>query len=258
MNVCILSGRYPVTEFQSYINHKIYADHFGYSYVHCNWPTTTKNNYLNKIVYILSIIDHYDYLVWIDDDAFFIDFKKDIMEYRPEGDSFISFCKSPNFKELKTVLSSGQFIVRVNDLSKLFFETVLKTEMDSVKNWWDESLGYFTNGDQDIMIYLLLEDKRFKNKVDLYDYKKFNSRVENLIDVDVHKPLVLHFTGRGKTKQKNYIRIQRNLNIHPSLVPNTKLVEYNIVVKPSYNKDDVQKNPVSLLYKLNRKIKGWL
>ena len=75
-NVAIISGRFPQTTFNSSVNHKLYADTFGYDYIHCNWPTKAKNVYLNKIYYILQYIKKYDYIVWIDDDAFFFDFKK--------------------------------------------------------------------------------------------------------------------------------------------------------------------------------------
>lgn len=258
MTTCIVSGRFPETEFKSYINHKVYADIYGYSYVHCNWPTYLKNNYLNKINYILTYLDFFDNIIWIDDDAFFFDFEKDIMDYAPKNNSFISLCKSPSHKELKTFFSSGQFIVKSNELSKQFFKDVLKIELSFVKDWWTNDLGYFTNGDQDIMIYLLLEHEVYKNKMDLYDYKCFNSRCENLFDVDVHKPLILHFTGRGKTKQRKYIKAQNSLNLHPSLVSNSILKSYNIKIKDNYiveHDEDIKKTFLSLL---RRKVKTWL
>src|SRR5690606_883831 len=107
-----------------------------YSFIHCNWPTTLKNGYLNKIVYIISYLNVYDTIIWIDDDAFFFDFEKDIMDYAPIGDSFISLCKSPSHKELKTFFSSGQFIVKSNKLSKQFFKDALEIELDLVEKWW--------------------------------------------------------------------------------------------------------------------------
>jgi len=234
MSVCIVSGRYPETHFKSYINHKIYADQHGYTYIHCNWPTTNSNTYYNKVTYVLSYLDHYDYIVWIDDDAFFYDLKKDIMEYAPKGDSFISFCKSPTFKDIKTVLSSGQFVVKSSELSKQFFKAVLATDLNKVKAWWKDELGFFSNGDQDAMVYLLLESEKYKSKMDLYDYQHFNSRYENLFIEDVHKPFVLHFTGRGPTKQANLKAVQSHFNLHPSLVENSILKNYNIKIQDDY------------------------
>jgi len=257
MSTCIISGRFPITEFEANVNHKIYADTYDYSYIHCNWPTTLKNVYLNKIAYILHYIDRYDYIVWIDDDAFFFDFEKDIMDYAPKNDSFISLCESPSFKDLKTYFSSGQFIVKSSDLSKRFFKDVLSTELSVVKKWWTDELGYFTNGDQDIMIYLLLENEQYKGKLDLFDYKCFNSRRENLFQIDVHKPLVLHFTGRGPEKRKNYIETQIKCNLHRSLVSNSILEKYGIKTLTHYNTVEHQVKNKPFVFRIKRFFKRW-
>ncbi|WP_439151542.1 putative nucleotide-diphospho-sugar transferase [Winogradskyella sp.] len=234
MSVCIISGRYPETKFKSYINHKVYADYYGYNYVHCNWPTRNTNNYFNKVVYVLSYLNNFEYVIWIDDDAFFFDFETDIMNYAPKDGSFISFCKSPTFKNIKTILSSGQFIVKSNSDSEKFFKDILNTDLKIVKDWWRDELGYFSNGDQDAMVYHLLENINYKNKMDLYDYRYFNSRYENLFDIDKHKPLILHFTGTKKIKEENYLKTQNKLNLHPSLVANSLLKGYNITIKENY------------------------
>lgn len=89
------------------------------------------------------------------------------------------------------------FVVRSSELSKQFFKAVLATDLNKVKAWWKDELGFFSNGDQDAMVYLLLESEKYKSKMDLYDYQHFNSRYENLFIEDLHKPFVLHFTGRG-------------------------------------------------------------
>jgi len=231
MKVCIISGRYPATKFESAINHKIYADAFGYDYINCNWPTKEKNPYFNKIHYILSHIDFYDYIIWIDDDAFFLDFEVDIMKYSPKEANIMSVCESPSYKDLTTFFSSGQFILKLCSVSKSFLNEILLQELSTVEKWWSDDLGFYTKGDQDVMIYLFHTDKRFSNKVTLHDYKKFNSRVENLFDVDLHKPLILHFTGTHKVKMENYRKVQNELNLHSSLVPVRLLSDYNIFFK---------------------------
>ena len=231
MKTCIISGRYSKTKVESSINHKIYADKFGYAYINCNWPTKEKNPYLNKIHFILNYIDLYDYIIWIDDDAFFFDFEVDIMEYSPKGDNILSACKSPSYKPLKTFLSSGQFILKSCHLSKEFLNEILLQKFSTIESWWYNDLGFYTKGDQDIMVYLFHTDERFKNKITLYDYKKFNSRYENLFDKDLHKPLILHFTGRPEIKMNNYKSVQKLLILTPSLVPSRLLSLYNIFVE---------------------------
>jgi len=229
MKVCVISGRYPQTKFDSVVNHKLYADKFGYTYVHCNWPTTEQNPYYNKICYLLTYIDAYDYLVWIDDDAFFFDFNVNIMDFLPNEDTFISLCKSPNHKTLKTYFSSGQFILKSSELSKSFLQEVLKQNLLEIKNWWTPELGYFSNGDQDAMVYLLLTDDRFKHRAKLFDYKSFNSRPENLFNEDKHDVFLLHFTGKPEIKWSNYMKVQNQLNLNSFLVPNNMLADYALV-----------------------------
>jgi len=231
MKVCILSGRYPVTKFESAINHKIYANTFGYDYINCNWPTKEKNLYFNKIHYILSYIDSYDYIVWIDDDAFFLDFEVDIMKYLPRGSNIMSVCESPSYKDLTTFFSSGQFILKSCAVSRSFLNEILTQDISKVEKWWTDDFGFYTKGDQDLMIYLFHNDERFSNKFTLHDYKKFNSRAENLFDVDLHKPLILHFTGTHKVKMKNYRKVQSELSLDSSLVPVGLLTDYNIFLK---------------------------
>lgn len=236
MKICIISGRYPLTQFNSSVNHKLYADTYGYTYINCNYPTQAKNPYLNKIYYILSYVDNYDYIIWIDDDAFFFDFSKDVMDYAPQNDKFISFCKSPSFKELKTFLSSGQFVLKTNELSKAFLEEILTLNMQKIQDWWYDDLGYFSKGDQDLIIYLLLVKNAYKGKYELYNYKEFNSRVENLFGEDSHKPFILHFTGTPDIKKNNYKKVQETLSLHSSLVEMELLNKYNIVKEDNYNR----------------------
>ncbi|MFT5892133.1 MAG: hypothetical protein ACI9Y7_002243 [Dokdonia sp.] len=241
MKVCIVSGRYPATDFDSAINHKVYADRHGYAYAHCNWPTKEQNRYLNKMHYIRMYIDVYDYIIWIDDDAFFFDFEKDIMEYAPSGDAFLSICESPSFKPLKTFFSSGQFILKSSKESKAFLDQVIQQDLNVVKSWWTEDLGYFSKGDQDAMIYLLKTNPEFKNASELYDYTLFNSRPENLFGTDSHAPMILHFTGKVETKMANYNKVQKELNLHSSLVPKLLLEEYNIQYHTAPQKKSIKK-----------------
>lgn len=241
MRVAIVSGRYPSTRFDSSVNHKLYADTFGYTYIHCNWPTKAKNPYLNKIYYVLAYLELFDYVIWIDDDAFFFDFDSDIMQYAPVNEKFISFCKSPSYKSLKTYLSSGQFIVKSKELSRQFFLDILKQDLNKIKAWWTNDLGYFSNGDQDIIVYLLLTNNNYIGKCVLFDYKKFNSRFENISTEDIHKPLILHFTGKPNIKWNNYLKLQAEQNLMPSLVKNSILSEFGLPIWQPKQKKSIKK-----------------
>lgn len=228
--IAIVSGRNPPTRFESYVNHRAYADRHGYRYIHCNWPTKSNSRYYNKIYYLLEYVDLFDYIFWIDDDAFFFDFTKDLGNFLPSSGKILSFCKSPDFKTLKTFLSSGQFFVKGSDIGKNFLKDILTTDLDKVKTWWTPDLGFFTNGDQDAIIYLLHTNEKYAGIADLYNYRSFNSRPENILEnIDAHNPFIVHFTGTAKAKWSNYMRIQREFDLSPALVEEPDLSDYNLV-----------------------------
>lgn len=214
--ICVLSGRYPQSKFDSHINHKAYCDRHGYTYIYCNWPTGASNPYLNKIMYISAYIDHFDLVFWIDDDAFFIDLDKPLDPILPNGDSFLSICSSPDFKAMKTVVSSGQFAIRANETGKCFLREILDVDLERVASWWRSDLGYFTRGDQDAIVYLTETDDRF-SAVEVHHYSIFNSRIDNL---RAQEPVfILHLTGSEAEKKRAHKEAVQISGRTPSLLP---------------------------------------
>src|SRR5690606_12215220 len=133
--VCVVSGRYPLTPFESYINHKAYCDHHGYSYIHCNWPTGSRNPYFNKVRYLKAYVLHFDYLFWIEDDAFFLDFETPLDFLFPKSDEFLSICLGPDFKNIKTFISSGQFLLKCDEVGKSFINALEEVDLKMVSTW---------------------------------------------------------------------------------------------------------------------------
>mgnify|MGYP006272800899 CR=1 FL=1 len=82
----VVSGRYPITRFRSPENHIAYCKQNGYTYIHCNWPTGEAIPYTNKIEYISYYLGMFEYVFWLDDDAFFVDFKKKLELLLPTGE----------------------------------------------------------------------------------------------------------------------------------------------------------------------------
>src|SRR5262245_41615734 len=71
--IAVVSGHYPASSFEAFVNHRAYCSRHGYTYIFANWPTGERNRYLNKIRYIQAYHSLFDYIFWIDDDAFFLD-----------------------------------------------------------------------------------------------------------------------------------------------------------------------------------------
>ena len=213
--ICVLSGRYPVSVFESYPNHKAYCDRHGYTYISCSWPTGAINPYINKMRYIQAYYHLFDFIFWIDDDAFFIDQSQPLDRHMPQSQNFLSICSSPDFKEIFTFISSGQFMLRCDKTGREFIDSVENTDLSVVKSWWTEEMGYYSNGDQDAMVYLLHTDNKFEG-YDRHHYKEFNSRVENLLQGE--SVFLLHITGTEQRKWETYLRTQKYLNCGPTLL----------------------------------------
>lgn len=229
-DILIVSGRYPITEFLSAENHKAYASKFGYRYSHCSWPGKSKNPYFNKIEYILEHFDKYDYIFWIDDDAFFIDFEFDIASLIPNKNAMVTICSSPEYKSIWTYISSGQFMMRCCDETKNFLKDVIDADLDIIKSWWDESkYGFFTNGDQDAMVYLA--ENYYNNIFDIRPSSLFNSRLEDIINNE--EVNILHITGSKGVKRQSIILASKYLGRSKNLIPNHYLNSLKIYNKKS-------------------------
>ncbi len=216
--VCILSGRFPASEFPHAWNHYAYARAHGYTYISCIWPTAMTNRYMTKFAYVRHYIELFDYVFWIDDDAFFVDLEQGLERFIPPEDKLAAFCKSPSNKDIFTYLSSGQFLMRGGPRSAALIETVMNTDINVVKDWWRDELGMFTKGDQDALVYVLHEDKRFKNSVVLHDYMAFNSRLADL-QAERDSVFLVHFTGPRERKRADAERAAKLLGTGPALLP---------------------------------------
>jgi hypothetical protein len=214
MKIAIISGRYPHTSFKSYQNHKKYADTHGYTYISCCWEGNSSNPYFNKIAYIQHYIDLFDYIFWIDDDAFFLNFELDIFEFTNYSGQFLTICESPKYKKVWTFISSGQFLLRCDNDGKALFNLIESTDMGTVVSFWDESkYGFFTNGDQDVMVYVL--ENNFKNKYSIIPYHVFNSRIEDLRNGNEIN--LIHFTGKKEVKIQGLHEAMKILKLDDTL-----------------------------------------
>lgn len=230
----VVSGRYPESSFSSHINHKAYCLRHGYCYINANWPTGEKNPYMNKIRYIQEYYHLFDYLFWIDDDAFFINKEVALESLIPEHGEILVACRSPSYKKIHTYLSSGQFLIKCNNLGRSFIDEVGSTDLEMVKSWWDSTpldLGFFTNGDQDAMVFQILTNDQYKDRVKLHDHRVFNSRFEELMGKET--PFILHFTGSKVVKAKNYVKAQRLREQGPELLDDEELANLFVSQKKS-------------------------
>ena len=225
-DVLVVSGRYPATTFESAANHRAYCGEHGYTYVHCNWPTGQPVPYLNKIEYVLHLFDRFEWVFWIDDDAFFLDPTRSLDHLAPPAGKFMSVCASPTYKQLFTPISSGQFLIRTSDVARRFLATVRDTDLDVVRSWWTDDLGFFTGGDQDAMVYAMSTMPEFGAGIEVFDYSAFNSRIDDI--AAGRRVFLIHFTGEQWIKRRDWKRAARLTGRGPELLPGDLAQRYRV------------------------------
>ena len=201
------------------VNHQYYASKHGYTYIYDIAPTT-HGVFKNKVEKILKYLDLFDWVFWIDDDAFFMQYNKPLSEFigRHSRHDLI-FCKSPLNEGKWTYLSSGNFFIKNNKKTKEFLRSILDTDLEvAAKSWDEDKYGLYTRGDQDIMVHLLHNDSRFNgNKFHTtLEYDQFNSRpfhFKNKAD----DQFLVHFTGEEKNRQA--LDFAKNFQLSPALIP---------------------------------------
>ena len=69
--------------YAAYINHQVYARTHGYDYIFDLAVEDEPNPYYAKLHKIRKFIGLYDYVLWVDDDAFFTQLQQPLAEALP-------------------------------------------------------------------------------------------------------------------------------------------------------------------------------
>jgi hypothetical protein len=197
MNIRIVSGADRLL-FRSDDNHRYYAGLHGYDY---RFDTTHYTNlstpHFRKLYSVQSALDGSEWVFWLDDDAFFTNMSMRLETFLNDlpAETFLVICASPaNPKGGWTFLSSGQFFLKNDQRGRDFLHKVLATPIETARAWWDpDRYGIFTNGDQDSIVYTLVNEKLLQfTKV--YPYTAFNSRPHHY-NRQLGEHFLIHFAG---------------------------------------------------------------
>lgn len=198
VRTCILSGNTrPLLK--SNINHKIYATRHSYD---CRFDTgpypTMQNVYFLKLHAIKRVLPEYDWVFWIDDDAFFTNFDTKLDQFIDglENTVFLVVCQGivRNMRGQFAFLNSGVFFLKNCRESLSFLDAANSIPLATVKSRWNSRrLGIFTSGDQDTITYILHE-QHLMPSVRLLPYNAFNTRPFHYSKTaDEH--FIVHFAG---------------------------------------------------------------
>lgn len=173
------------------VNHQVYASRHGYDYLFDMTPLALATPYDQKLAVIARAMRRTkcDWVVWIDDDAYFMQMGRPITDFIPD-DTAIDFiiCRSPvNLQGVWSYINSGVMLIRNCERALAVVEEALRLPMSTVEAWWDrEKHGHFVaGGDQERLTYLFLTDASLENAVSIHEHTDFNSRAyhfENAAD----------------------------------------------------------------------------
>jgi hypothetical protein len=189
------------------LNHRAYADRLGVDYVFDMTPGPLPTALDQKLAAVRRVLPLYEWVFWIDDDAFFTNLDVDIRSFA-DDDADLILCASPvNPEGGWTFVSFGQFLIRRTPAMLDLLETVAATDLDAVKEWWEpERYGIFTNTDQDALVYnLTRDDVPWAGRWRRLEWQAFNSRPYHYQrSLDEHA--LCHFVVPGALSKMDLVR----------------------------------------------------
>lgn len=228
MRLGVISGFYPGRRFNSHVNHAAYCRAHGYYYIDASGPGQDPRRYFRKLEMIERYLDLFDWVFWIDDDAYFTDFAKPLHRFLElvDGEQML-VCRSPSTKTLFTKISSGQFFLQNSPESKEFLRQARRVNLDFVRDAaWHDGLGFFSRGDQDAFVYLFETHPYFRRGfVKIVEHDHFNNRdFEYREEPSEH--FLVHFTGKDKIQSKRAFCARLSLNEY--IVPEDVLAAFRV------------------------------
>lgn len=201
MKFCILMWYDETIALYGDINYeinKMYCDKNNIELIRCNERRhSNRHPAWERIPLILKYINDYDYVMWIDADAFFYNDANNIVD-------IINVNRNYNFIFSNDIgndnINTGVYIVKNSQYSIDFLSRWLYDE-DLYKNnrypgWWDQGvlIEMFNQNILDI-----------KNNCKIFDYGVLQHFFEG--EILSNKPFIIHFAGRSRE-----FRIKHSLN----------------------------------------------
>lgn len=186
--------------FDAHINHQRYADAQGIEYKF-HLSEGLKNPFFTKCYAILdSFKQGYEYVLWIDDDAFFINPEWDCTSvFREYREDVIVTQGRTNKKSGITFFNNGIMFIRNTKNMRDLFESIPNILWAEVQSNWKSEWGPCEGNDQPRMIYLT--QTRYPKSVKVLDYPGFNAHeitFKQRKDFLKTDPPIAHITGTNK------------------------------------------------------------
>lgn len=198
----ILSGAHT-NRFNSKINHQNYADYWNYNYefrddIDCSNAPNEGHPAFIKIYAILDALTRYSKVMWIDEDAFFIDFDWNCFDCFGTTTKPILVSESHNIKTQQISFNSGVMFIRRSPKIFKMFKKVLEITHDKLEQEWNDEWGPLQGNDQPRLIYLTHTDYQDIHHISSYLENRWNKRPRHTLKSRCN---IVHFAG-GKKLEK--------------------------------------------------------
>lgn len=222
-SLCVVSGADRV-RFRSHANHRVFADLQGFDY---RFDLGVNRGGLRsafdiKVRALQRMLPLYEWVLWVDDDVWFTDLRRQTMKQLLEeadsrGSDIVIAKGAIEPRGFSSYLNSGVILLRRSEAACALLEGVLATPITEVAEWWDEErFGIFTNGDQDQIVKVLM-DEDLSSVTWLTEPERLNSR-SHLYPKGPHDALACHFCGHYD-RELSIGQFARRFALSPDLLP---------------------------------------
>lgn len=196
--VIIISGA-DSYRYDAHINHQRYAKSQNIEYKF-HLSSGLSNPFFTKCYAIIDSFDAgYEYVIWMDDDAFFINPNWDCTTIFQQYAEDVIVTRGRVKKSGVTFFNNGIMFIRNTTQMRELFAKIPETPWSEVKNNWNYDWGPCEGNDQPRMIYLT--QTHYPGSVKVLDYPGFNAH-----EINFHKspsfiktnPPIVHITGQNK------------------------------------------------------------
>lgn len=229
----ILSGHYPVSNWQSQTNHHLTATQAGIDYRHMSHCTSAASPYMHKIAWVKEVLGMYEFVFWIDDDSFFTGADREDFERLSKNRLGFFLSGREGNDGYVPPINSCFFGLRNAPASFKLLNDAESLTAGEIEKLWDEKDGKRYGGDQDRVWLVLkhqflgeLESKKFS----LLKEIEFNGRYNDFSDgTKVAHPKILHLTGRNDLKWKRLRKFESEANYDYGLIPTSESSRYPLI-----------------------------
>lgn len=187
------------SKYNAEINHKNYADYHGIDYhyytdIDYEQGIMKRPSYI-KTYAIRNALELHDKVMWIDDDAFFIDFNWDCRTVFEQYSKPWIVSQSHATKSSQPILNSGvMFYRRDTNIINMLQEIPNMTDAKKIEMWQPE---WGTTKGNDQPRYIVMSQTKYKDYVDIVPYQlnKWNKKREHCMRSPQQ---IVHFAGTNK------------------------------------------------------------